>query len=85
MKVVGDSIAIAALGASAFPVPPRSGEGSNEQWLAPDQSSSENSGQVEGLKVDPSQNAEATDNRLTHNRQPDSQRIALVIQYLGTH
>lgn len=85
MKVVGDSKTIATLGASAFPVPPRIGERSNEQWLAQYRSSSENADQVKGLNVDPSKNAEATDSLLTHNRQPQSQRIALVIQYLGTH
>jgi tRNA pseudouridine38-40 synthase len=41
--------------------------------------------EVEGLNVDRSNETDETCNLLTCNLQPDSQRIAIVIQYLGTH
>ena len=40
---------------------------------------------VGSLNVDRSNETDETSNRLTCNLQPDSQRIAIVIQYLGTH
>ena len=60
-------------------------EGSNEQLLAQRQSSSEDAAEVKGLNVESSNKGEATSNLLTCNLQPNSGRIALVIQYLGTH
>jgi len=60
-------------------------EGSNEQLLAQRRSLSEDAGEVKGLNMDRSSQGEAIGKPLTYNLHPNSQRIALVIQYLGTH
>lgn len=69
---------------TAYPVPQRGsrrvGVGSNEEWLTPQDAAG-----VGSLNVERSNETEVTCNRLTCKEQPNSQRIALVIQYLGTH
>ncbi len=60
-------------------------EGSNEQGLAQRQNSYKDAGEVQDLNVERSSLRQATDQPLTYNLHPNSGRIALVIQYLGTH
>jgi tRNA pseudouridine38-40 synthase len=60
-------------------------EGSNEQLLAQHRSLSEDAGEVKGLNMERSSQGEAIGKPLTYNLHPNSGRIALVIQYLGTH